>query len=549
MDLGTETPLIWFWWNSPEGPGTGRVLNYMTSVQDDTHLNLGSYFLPPVGKSTNIQYSLPEPEELGTYWNYIGQPSNNLDYYDDVLALYRVYYRTGIDTYLSQARTLADNWWKFGAGHGYAVSAPRAIGLLGMIARALDGRPDMWSGIDYTLNYPWPPVQMFDVKTPQPVGTTLDGREIGYMTRFVLRAAALMPGADKHVLYCGKLHNVVANWWVSTQDDLGQWEEDTFSGNIGFPAAPLNGHFGSAPYRAAMGALALEESVDVLRDSCKDPETASKAFKAAQQFGDFAHDYSEGTGYGQIPNVQYGSYVGFGVHAFTKTNFTELPNTQGTLTATRGSTIVTGVGTNFTSLFPTPAQYIGIPAQRTNEKSCNRSMKVASVQSDTHLTLESPWPCESASGIDGPGYGWTAVPAARTDCASFGSLKAKTCEGVPDANLTHELHAVWGWLYWRTGDPKYKTWSEQGLGTDYGGPKDGPGTSGPPAGPFATGKAGNYVDALYSCGAPDNAPPPCGGYGPTLALGKSFGFSSGAGNAPNALAYLVLGDRRQHSGK
>jgi hypothetical protein len=543
IDIGGDPRLLWFWWNTSDGPGTGRLLNFVASVQDDTHLTVSNGYLAPLDKSMDIQYSLPDPSELGLYWNYLGQPGNTLDYYDNVLALYRVYYRTGIDTYLNQARTLADNWWKYGAGHGYAISAPRAIGLLGLIARALDGRPDMWSGIDYALNYPWQPVQMFDVKTPQPVGTSIDGREMGYMTRFMARAAALMPGADKHTLYCGRLHNMVANWWVAAQDDLGQWEEDTYAGNIGVPGAPLNGHFGSSSYRSTMAALALEESFDILRDSCKDPETAAKAKEAAQRFADFAHDYSGGAGYGQIPNVQFASNVNFGTHAGVKYPFTELPNTQGTLNVTRGSVTVSGSGTNFKSLFPTPTQYIGIPAQKTNEKSCNRVMKVASVQSDTLLTLESPWPCETTSNIDGVGYGWVATPAARTDCASLGSLKAQTCEGTPDPSLSHELHAMWAWLYWQTGDTKYKTWAQQTFGTDYGGPRGGPGTPTEPEGPFATGNVGNFVTALPSCGAPDNAPPPCGGYGPISGLGKSFGFTTGAGNAPNALAYFVLGDR------
>jgi len=210
---------------------------------------------------------------------------------------------------------------------------------------------------------------------------------------------------------------------------------------------------------------------------------------------------------------------------------------------TMGSTIVTGVRTNFTKLFPQPAQYIAIPAQKTNAQSCNQVVLVASVQSDTRLTLASPWPCASASGIDGQGFGWMAAPKARTDCASLGSLKAQTCEGGPDPSLSHEVHAMWAWLYWKLGDGKYKTWAQQTFGTDYGGPGGGPGSLTKPVGPFATGAVGNFAVALPACGAPDNAPPPCGGDGPFNGLGKSFGFTTGAGNAPNALAYLQLGDK------
>jgi len=298
-----------------------------------------------------------------------------------------------------------------------------------------------------------------------------------------------------------------------------------------------------------MGALALEESYEVLRDTCKDPATAATALKAAQRFADFTHDYSEGKGYGQIPNVQYGTRLSTGSHAYNKTPGMESPNTTGTLSVTRGSTIVTGSGTNFTSLFPGPAQYIGIPAKRTNGKSCDRVVKVASVESDLRLTLAEPWPCDSTTGINGQGYGWSAAPAANTNCASIGSLKAETCEGDPDPSLSHEIHAMWSWLYWKTGEARYKTWAQQTLGTDYGGPKDGPGGTGEPGGPYATGTPGNFAAALPSCGAPDNAPPPCGGYGPASGSGKSFGFSTGAGNAPNALAYLVLGDKRQQNPK
>jgi hypothetical protein len=96
---------------------------------------------------------------------------------------------------------------------------------------------------------------------------------------------------------------------------------------------------------------------------------------------------------------------------------------------------------------------------------------------------------------------------------------------------------MWSWLYWRTGNTKYMTWAEESAGTDYGGSGGGPGSPLPPAGPYATGFTGNFLFALPPCGSL-----PCGGAGPSIALGKDFGFSAGAGNANNAMAYLLLGD-------
>ena len=186
------------------------------------------------------------------------------------------------------------------------------------------------------------------------------------------------------------------------------------------------------------------------------------------------------------------------------------------------------------------ATFIGIPAQKTNAASCNAVLPVASVQSDTQLTLATPWSCTSASGIDGVGYGWIASPAAPANCAVLGSI-AQTCEGVPDPSLSHEVHAIWSWLYWQTHDLKYLTWALQSAGTDYGGRGGGPGTPTAPVGPFATGNVGNFLWALPACTAPDFAAPPCGGYGAINSLGKNYAFSAGAGNANNALAYLMLG--------
>jgi hypothetical protein len=364
------------------------------------------------------------------------------------------------------------------------------------------------------------------------------------------RMAALDPNPGSRVTGCSYLHNIVANVYHPVQDVFGQWEIDDYSENPGFAGATLNGRFGSSPWRDAMSGLALEESYDILKNNCGDSTTAALALSTVINEANFTHDYGEGKnsfgpGVGQFGNVMFGSMIETNIHAgfIAAAGQYVFPLTTGTVAVVNGSQIVVGTGTNFTTIFSAiyhgsqpvvgvdPA-FIGIPGFFSS--SCSEVLPVASVIDDTHLTVSTSWPCASASGISGNGFGWIGTPSASTDCALFGSV-ATTCEGPIDPSLTHEVHAMWSWLYWKTGIPKYQIWAEESAGTDYGGSGGGAGSPLPPAGPFATGYTGNFLASLPPCGSP-----PCGGVGPS-ALGKDYGFSAGAGNANNAMAYLILG--------
>jgi hypothetical protein len=112
-------------------------------------------------------------------WMYNSAPAN---YYDNVAGFYAMYYRSGIDDYLNAARKLADRFWesplvKRGAScdawAGMASCYPaRSLSVLGLVMRALDGRPDMWPGLriifasyrDYYLNLANPQWGMWDTR-------------------------------------------------------------------------------------------------------------------------------------------------------------------------------------------------------------------------------------------------------------------------------------------------------------------------------------------------------------------------------------------------
>jgi hypothetical protein len=83
-------------------------------------------------------------------------PTNSDDYllanyYDQALAQYINYYRTGDVRFRDLGRKVADSWWRstwVASGNGDPMQlAPREVSLDGLMLRALDGRPEMWPWI------------------------------------------------------------------------------------------------------------------------------------------------------------------------------------------------------------------------------------------------------------------------------------------------------------------------------------------------------------------------------------------------------------------
>jgi hypothetical protein len=483
-----------------------------------------------------------------TFWGDNQSVSTNWNYYDNVLALYRLYYRTGIDDYRNAARTLADGWYHYAIDHGYSILYPRNAALQGLLVRALDGRPEYWKGILYYMNYPIGWTEQFRQTRPLPANSRIEPRETGYALRWGALIAEVSPDAAVRAQWCTAIANAVTNVWPFAQDDLGNFEEDVYNENPSYPYRGYNGRYGSSPWRATIALLGLQQAYDALHNpsACNNPSAAAKTLTVSTRFADFVHDYGTGSNGGQHYSVGYETR---GQDPLAARGFNNsLPNTTGTLTVTPGSTTVTGSGTNFTTIFwkvpgavhgvaPTisgdpvkkPTEYIGIPGS----DNCHLVFKVVAVVSDTQLTMAEPWPlrCKAQSGVTS-GVGWVATWEGDKKCFS----KAEYCEFGPsgDRNLTHDIHAAYAWTWKTTGIAKYRDWAIASLAADYGGPARGPGEMGRGAGPLADGSTGNFADPLPTCGTP-----PCGGLGVMAAMGKAFGMSAGAGNAPNAIAIIT----------
>ena len=143
---------------------TGRRMGQVISCIDDTHLTAhftsnGTFNWVTdtyIGAGSGLSYAYVEQGGTGAYgiggWQVGNYPGN---YYDNVKALYALWYRTGIDDYLVAARTLADRWWTYpgidkgipyetsaAGGVWGSVSLPsRSLSLMGLFMRNADNPP------------------------------------------------------------------------------------------------------------------------------------------------------------------------------------------------------------------------------------------------------------------------------------------------------------------------------------------------------------------------------------------------------------------------
>lgn len=132
-------------------------------------------------------------------WNWPSGEGSN--YYDVVAGFYALYYRSGIDDYLTAARTLADREWKYkldsgmkcyyGPGDRCGSSIPaRVQSTLGMVLRAMDGRPDMWPGLENIFTY-----YVSFLRTEDPAWGLWDIREEAYHMAIVSYCALYDPNS------------------------------------------------------------------------------------------------------------------------------------------------------------------------------------------------------------------------------------------------------------------------------------------------------------------------------------------------------------------
>jgi hypothetical protein len=179
-------PIIAVW--HPLGAGTGRRMESVLSCADDTHLTLSDDVWNSDGTTSpgsGLTYAADNHYALIWEWSQQGAPGN---YYDNVAAYYALYYRSGIDDYLTAARTFADRFWESPmidqglnpSGFAFGIMQ-RSKSAMGLVLRALDGRPDMWTG----LHLIWNNVMGLLAGTDVTFGLIWDEREEAYQLAMV----------------------------------------------------------------------------------------------------------------------------------------------------------------------------------------------------------------------------------------------------------------------------------------------------------------------------------------------------------------------------
>jgi hypothetical protein len=237
----TPKTSIIIWYPTGVAGQTGRRSVGVASCDSDTSLTLSLnwYNSTDVSDGSGLNYS--DSTRSGT-WTWGPSPAN---YYDNVAAFYSLYYRSGIVDYLNAARKLADRWWtapQIDRGASYLVRRDtsgvsgatwpaRSISMLGLILRALDGRPDMWPGLrkimDLFKQYAFVPGSSEMSKLPG----VWDIREVAYELSMLSYCAMDDPDLTHRGLCKTAVSNAIAGFFTKARMPDGSWMQSLDSSN------------------------------------------------------------------------------------------------------------------------------------------------------------------------------------------------------------------------------------------------------------------------------------------------------------------------------
>lgn len=219
---------IYIWYASPEHAGQfGRGRYVVQSCESQEHLTLTWAYSHTNGSSSGLNYLVVNPDTAEFPWVFSGIPAN---YYDNVLALYKLYYLTGQATYRNAARTLAQRFWTspnwdMGASYNtnqvggrYITAGPaRGQAVTGLIVWALESNTNIWPGVHHLWDY-WMFVAQFQIGA----GQMGDIRELGYITSGLALCARYDPDAAYRANCGAAVNNLIDDLWTPLEVD-GHW--------------------------------------------------------------------------------------------------------------------------------------------------------------------------------------------------------------------------------------------------------------------------------------------------------------------------------------
>ena len=221
--------VVWYSTANPSIPSeTGRRMTGVQSCQSDTQLTMTDVWAYDVAAGSGLSYS--DNSNYGT-WAYNIAPAN---YYDNVAAFYALYYRSGIVDYLNAARKLADRFWECpetdrGESYVYTPNSThgnwpnRSSSVMGLVLRALDGRPDMWIGLEKMFLYYG--YYGFSGYTASVLPALWDVREAAYGLASVAYCA-LYDIDSAYASTCqGWMNSTISNFFTTARFSDGSWRD------------------------------------------------------------------------------------------------------------------------------------------------------------------------------------------------------------------------------------------------------------------------------------------------------------------------------------
>jgi hypothetical protein len=157
----TQYNQIYIKYDMLEYPGTKTLARYgVVSCNSATSMTVNQTWGHALNTQSGLNYARADADVAG-FWTNTNTPGN---YYDNVLAFYLMYYRTGLTKYRDAARTLARGWWEgpmYGRGGNYDLTAvggtfiaagpARGQSITGLILWALDTGENIWPGMAYVM--------------------------------------------------------------------------------------------------------------------------------------------------------------------------------------------------------------------------------------------------------------------------------------------------------------------------------------------------------------------------------------------------------------
>jgi hypothetical protein len=207
----------------PKGPYTVVAINagaltypaVVSACVSDTELTVA----PGEENIIETVSGLPYSTTLnGAWWGGASNGaggSNNANYYDNVMAHYALYYRTGLSRYLQYARILADRWYDSPFFLRQFI-APRVYALTGTLWRAYEGRKISWwaDKLHPALDR---------IAADATTGGMGDLREEADQITYLAIASKLTPDSAKAAAYRSAIYDSAVKIWLPARKPDGNW--------------------------------------------------------------------------------------------------------------------------------------------------------------------------------------------------------------------------------------------------------------------------------------------------------------------------------------